>query len=53
VLLIKYYLGDELEKNEMEVRHIAHMGRRRNACNALVGILKEKCPLKIYEWVGD
>jgi len=53
VLLTKYYLDDELEKNEMEVRHIAHMGRRRNAYIALVGNLQERCLLKIYEWVGD
>jgi hypothetical protein len=24
-------LGDEVEKNEMEVRYIAHMEKRRNA----------------------
>jgi hypothetical protein len=42
VLLNKYCvvrstdLGDEVEKNETEVRHIAHMGKRRNAYSASV-----------------
>jgi hypothetical protein len=42
VLLTKYCvvrstdLGDEVEKNEMEVRHIAHKSKRRNAYSALV-----------------
>jgi hypothetical protein len=38
-------LGDEVEKNEMEVRHIAHMPQRRNAYSALVNNPERKMPL--------
>jgi hypothetical protein len=47
VLLTKYYLGDEVEKNEMEVRHIAHMGKRINVYSALVRNPERKMPLEV------
>jgi hypothetical protein len=47
VLLTKYNLGDEVEKNEMKVRHIAHVGKRRNAYIALVRNPEKRCHLKI------
>jgi hypothetical protein len=46
VFLTKYYLGDELEKNEMIVRHVAHMGKRRKAHIALVRNPERKLPLE-------
>ena len=46
MLLTEYYLHDEVEKNEMEVRHIAHMGKRRNAYSAVVRNPERKMPLE-------
>jgi hypothetical protein len=39
-------LGDEVEKNEMEVRHIAYMGKRRNAYSAVVRNPERKMSLE-------
>ena len=36
----------EVEKNEVEVRHIAHIGKRRNAYTALVRNPERKIPLE-------
>jgi len=53
VLLTKYFfvrstdLGNYVEKNEMEVRHIGHTGKRRNAYIALVRNPEKRCHLKI------
>ena len=46
MLLTKYYLGVGKEKNEMEVMHIAHMGKRRNAYTALVRNPERKMSLE-------
>jgi hypothetical protein len=37
---------DEVEKNEMEVRHIAHMGKRTNAYITLIRNPERKMPLE-------
>jgi len=39
-------LGDEVEKNEMEVRHITHMWKRRKAYSVLVNNPERKMPLE-------
>ena len=39
-------LGDEVEKNEMEVRHVAYMGKRRIAYIPLVRNPERKLPLE-------
>jgi len=46
VFLTKYYLGDKLEKIEMIVRHVAHIGKRRNAYIALVRNPERKLPIE-------
>jgi hypothetical protein len=46
VLYTKYSLGDEVEEDEMEVWHIACMGKRRNAYSALVRNPERKMPLE-------
>ena len=52
MLLTKYCLGDEVEKNEMKVRHNAYMGKRRNAYSALVRNPERKMPLEDLRMVG-
>jgi hypothetical protein len=45
-------LGDEVEKNEMKVRHIAHIGKRRNAYSAVVRSPERKMPLEDLRMAG-
>jgi hypothetical protein len=43
-VVTKYYLGDQIKKNEMG-GHVARMGDRRNAYTVLVGRPEGKRPL--------
>jgi hypothetical protein len=40
-------LGNEVEENEVEVRHVAHMAKRINAYSALVRKPERKVPLEV------